>query len=95
MPKTAKKTASELTTIAARAVRTRRRKHPGGSTDPLCADDVQKAFANRKTFTTGDIMREFGAAKDNVTAVAAVLRSRKLTEKTGVASDGTSSWRWV
>lgn len=90
-----KKTEAALSEIANRAVRTRRRKHPGGSTDPLTADSVRTAFAKRKTFSTGDVMREFEAAKDNATAVAAVLRGRKLTEKVGVAPDGTSLWRWV
>ncbi len=92
---TKKKTASQLTEIAERAVQTRRKKHPGGSQEPLSADDVEKAFHRRKTFSTGDIMREFGAAKDNATAVAAVLRSRTLTEKKGTATDGTSLWTWI
>jgi len=91
-----KKTQSQLTTIANKAVRTRRRVHPGGGTDRLKADDVEKAFHSRKTFSTGDIMREFDAAKDNATAVTAVLRMRKRIEKAGTApSDGTSVWRWL
>ena len=90
-----KKSANQLSTIANKAVRTRRRKHPGGSKDSLSADTVTKEFSNRKTFSTGEIMQTFGAAKDNATAVCAILRGRKMTEKAGEAPDGTSLWRWV
>ena len=93
MPK--RKTAHELSNIARRAVRTRRGKHPGGSTERLSSVAVEELFRDRPTFSTGDIMNDFGAAKDNATAVAAVLRIRRLTEKAGTAPDGTSLWRWI
>ena len=92
---TTKKSAKQLTNIALKAVKTRRGKNPGGSTERLTANDVQEAFKRRKAFSTGDIMREFSAAKDNATACAAILRGRKLIEKVGEAADGTSVWRWV
>ena len=92
---TPKKTKVQLSTIAAKAVRNRRRAFPGGSAERLNADSVQKAFKGRKSFSTGDIMKEFDAARDNATAVAAVLRARKLTEKIGEAPDGTAVWRWA
>jgi hypothetical protein len=90
-----KKTASQLSEIAIKAVRVRRRKHPGGSKERLSADAVAKEFEGRKQFSTGDIMRTFGAAKDNATAVVAVLRQRSRIEKFGEAPDKTSLWRWV
>jgi hypothetical protein len=92
---TAKKSSKQLTSIALKAVKTRRDKNPGGSTERLTANDVQAAFKRRKSFSTGDVMREFSAAKDNATACAAILRGRKLIEKIGEAADGTSVWRWV
>jgi hypothetical protein len=93
MPK--KKSAAALSIIASKAVRTRKKEHPGGSCAKLDANEVRKAFRGRKSFSTGDIMREFGAAVGNATAITAALRARGLTEKVGVASDGTSSWRWL
>jgi hypothetical protein len=86
---------SELSKIAQKAVRTRRRKHPGGSKERLDANLVEQRFRRHERFTTADIMHEFNAAKDNATAVAAILRLRRLTEKMGTAPDGTSIWRWV
>lgn len=90
-----KKSAAELSAAARKAVRTRKKNHPGGSDEKLDANAVRKAFRGRKTFSTGDIMKEFGAAVGNATAIAAVLRTKGLTEHVGVASDGTTSWGWV
>jgi hypothetical protein len=90
-----KKTKTQLTNIANKAVATRRTTHPGGDTERLSADSVEQTFRRRKSFSTGDIMREFKAAVGNATAVTAVLRGRKLTENAGKAPDGTTLWRWV
>lgn len=79
---------------AHRAVRSRRRKHPGGSRERLSSVQVHEAFRRRKTFSTLDVMTEFGAAKDNVTAVCAVLVGQRLLESAGLAPDDSSLWRW-
>ena len=78
---------------AHKAINTRRKAHPGGSSDRLEADGVAKAFGRRKSFSTGEVMKEFDAAIDNATAVMAVLRARKMIEKAGQAPDGTSLWQ--
>jgi len=94
MPNTTS-SSSKRRSAAHKAIKTRKKNHPGGSLAKLSADDVQSAFANRKTFSTGDIMKKFGAAVGNATAITAVLRRRGLAEKTGTSPDGTSSWKWI
>lgn len=91
--KTRAKTAAKA--AAVKAVRTRKKNFPGGSGDPLGVEAVTKAFRGRKTFSTGDVMKEFDAAVGNATAVTSVLSRRGAIEKVGTASDGTSSWQWV
>ena len=89
------KSAAKKSTKTGTGVQTRRLKHPGGSDEHLSSKKVKAAFQRRKSFSTTDIMREFGAAKDNATAVAAVLRARNLIEKAGEAPDGSTLWKWV
>jgi hypothetical protein len=78
---------------AQKAIRTRRRINPGGSADRLDSALVLKTFGRRKTFSTGEVMKEFDASIDNATAVMAVLSARKKVEKSGQAPDGTSLWQ--
>lgn len=90
-----KKTADKLSTSARKAVRTLRRKHPGGSSQRLDSQEVRKAFRGRGTFSTGEIMKKFGAAVGNATAVAAILSRAGLIKKVGIAPDGTTAWGWA
>ena len=92
---TVKKTAHQRTLIAKKGVQSRRKKHPGGDTERLSVDTVEKTFNRRKSFSTLDIMTELGAAKDNATAVCAVLRARNLIKRVGETSNGASIWNWT
>jgi len=90
-----KKSEEELSGIAKRAVHTRRQRNPGGQNSHLGSVDVKDAFGRRKTFTSKQVMKAFGAATDNVTAAMAALRRSRLVEKIGLSPDGSSLWRWT
>ena len=91
----APKTQTERSEIAQRAVETRRAKHPGGTTERLSSVKVLELFARRNKFTTLQVMERTSTAKDNVTAVCAVLVGQKAIAKSGLGKDGSTQWQWI
>ncbi len=61
----------------------------------LSADEVESTFTNRKTFSTNEVAQRLRASRQSAIAACAVLRARKLTENAGLATDGSTLWRWV
>ena len=93
-PKTPK-TAVQRSEIALKAVRARRRHLPGGSKKSLSSQQVRDTFAGDDTFSTKDIMNEFGAAVDNAIAVCATLTRQKAIKAVGKAKDRSTIWQWI
>ena len=89
------KTPDQLSAIAKKAVRTRRRRYPGGSRAGARATDVEIRLGQLKVFSASDVMSALGVAKDNATAVIAVLSGRRRIEKDGMDPNGESLWRWM
>lgn len=89
------KTQDQLSAIAKKAVRTRRRRYPGGSRSSVRAVDVESRLGQNKEFSASDVMVVFGIAKDNATAVIAVLSGRGRIKKSGTGPNGESLWGWT
>ena len=89
------KTPDQLSAIAKKAVRTRRKRFPGGSRAGASAADVERHLGQRKEFSASDVMGVLGIAKDNATAVIAVLSGRGRIERSGTDPSGESLWCWA
>lgn len=58
-------------------------------------DDVLPYVRRRKVFSTGSVASQFNVSNGSATALVAILRIKRVIEKDGKASDGTSQWRYT
>ena len=61
----------------------------------VTAEDVLPYVRRRKVFSTGSVASQFNVSNGSATALVAILRIKRVIEKDGTASDGTSQWRYT
>ncbi len=62
----------------------------------ITADEhVLPYVQQQRTFSTGSVARHFNIAPGSAVALMAILRIKRVIERNGEATDGTSKWLYT
>lgn len=65
------------------------------TTHKINADDVGEWAKKKKRFSTTEVAEHFGVSTGSARALVAILRIQKVTEPTGKALDGASTYKYI